>query len=103
MGGEGEVRAFKTAAAAADFAAKEDGMVLESPPTSAFSFATGVPRGYEVPGTPSKVWLVVCGDRGCTCGYAGAFADEATAEARATALSEADKQGLSYWALGRDL
>ena len=99
MGGEGELRAFKTAAEALAAAKSEDGYALERPPTSMDSFATGDPVGFAVPGDPSTVWLVLCGDRGCTNGYAGAFADEAAAEALATRLGKKDSLGLSYWTL----
>ena len=99
MGGEGEVRAYKTAAAAVAAAASEDGCALERPPTSVESFATGFPVGYAVPGDPASVWLVLCGDRGCTNGFAGAFADQAAAEALAKHLESKGGLGLSFWTL----
>ena len=106
MGGEGRVRAFTKEAAAASAAKKSDGYVLEKPPASMAVFidgATGVAARAEVAGQPSKVWLVVCGDRGCTNGFQGAFVDSTAAKAAAAEAEAADSLGLSYWAIEVDV
>lgn len=96
IGGEGKVRAFKKESAAKLAAAETDGYVLEKPPVSITDGASGDAARGEVAGHPSKVWLVVCGDRGCVNGFLGAYADSISAKAAAAKAEAADSMGLSY-------
>jgi hypothetical protein len=101
-GGEGRVRAFSSAVLAMAAASASEGCALEAPPEdmdSVLAGASGVPRASEVAGTPATVWLVCCGDGGCTNGFLGAFTDKATADAAAAAAQKTDKMGLSYYSL----
>ncbi len=61
--------------------------------------ASGVAAHSEVPGHPPKVWLVLCGDSGCTNGFLGAFVNEEAAEAAAKTAEAANGAGLSFYAL----
>ena len=98
-GGEGRIRAFAAAASALEAAADSEGYVLEYPGMAlCIHGPTGVPAGFEVPGAPMRVWLLVTGDRGCTSGVLGAFALEAAAREEAAAIMAADDEdGLSVF------
>ena len=103
MGGEGAVRAFSSDVRALAAAKKAGGMALEAPPTSDDMYATGIPQYSIVEGTPATVFLVCCGDGGCTNGYFKAFLDEAAADAAAAEEKEADQLGLSYYVIESDV
>ena len=100
-GGEGPIRAFKDMHTARLTAAKtKDASVLEKPCASDADFqggATGVPACGHVAGSPTKVWLVVCGDRGCTNGFLSAHATQAEAKAAAAAADEAGKSMFGFY------
>ena len=103
MGGEGAIRAFSALSKANAAAKATDGMVLEAPPVDDSFHSTEIPSCSEVAGNPSKVFLVCCGDSGCTCGFLKAFLDQASGDAAAAAAGQADKMGLSYYVVGADV
>ena len=103
MGGEGTVRAFSSDARAQAAAKKAGGMVLQAPPTSDDMCATGIPQHSAVEGTPAKVFLVCCGDCGCTNGFLKAFLEEAAADAAAAEAEKADELGLSFYVIAADV
>lgn len=83
MGGEGEVHAFKAKRNAEEKAADE-----------------GVYLGFsKMPKPPGKVFLVLGGDRGCTCEFVGAYKILKVAEKKATAVEKESASGLSYYAM----
>ena len=105
-GGEGQCRAFSTEAAAQLAADESDGYVLEEPASmdDDFSFEpTGIAAYTEIAGRPSKVWLVVCGDCGCTNGYLGAFADADAAETAAAEAEKVNETGFSFYVVEADV
>ena len=84
--GEGAVLGFSSLDDAKAHAAASDGTVLSA----------SVPQLSELPGTPDKVWVIICGDRGCVTGYVGAFLDKDSAVQAAANMAAYDAFGLSY-------
>jgi hypothetical protein len=58
--------------------------------------ATSVPKADEV-------WLVVCGDSGCLIGCLGAFVSQEAAKSEAVAAEAADPNGMSFWAVKKQV
>lgn len=89
MMGEGPVYVFSNISAANQFIKAEQGMFVQG--------------ASHVAGDPSKVFVVFFGDRGCTCGVAGIFADEPPALKMAETMGKDDTEGYAYWVLGEDV
>ena len=99
--GSGPYRAFKTEAGARKWASANpdeacDGALLGKMYGPEMSDYSG-PAPCEVPGSPAKVFVVVGGDRGCTCSFVGAFDNAKEAEEHAKGCNDDDHGGLSYW------
>ena len=74
----------------------------EQPPTSLEDFNDEA-AASTVEGNPKSVWLVCCGDRGCTYGYLKAFLSEAEADAAAVKAYAENGLGLSFYAVEADV
>ena len=103
---EGPLRAFKTEATARKWCQDEGAQYGDDSYNRLLGNCCDDylgPASYEVPGSPAKVFVVVGGDRGCTCVFVGAFDNEEEAENLAQECQVKHDEGLSFWASEVDL